>query len=201
MKKFVILAAALACVCSFASVNARAGELVVKGFSLGMPAAKALELVNTNHFKTLGAPRMSFSTSNEFAAFLKSSNAKVAEEKTGRQGGESRDVTLDRHYAERDTIRGTWFTIQLRGNKVWKMEFTRDAVDRLFRSNDLDAPEFAAMFAEAYKLPELKAHPPKGLAGEKYWSLKSLDGWHVMVTENKTLPIATIPKASERGFD
>lgn len=179
----------------------RAADLVVKGFSLGMPAAKALELLNTNHFKLLGAPKLSFVSTNELAAFVKETSAKITEEKLGRYGEQSREVVLEKHYAGRDGIKGNGVQIFLQGGKVTKLEFTRDAVDRLFGANDLDGAEFAAMFSEAYQLPELKPYAPKSLAGEKGWSRKSLDGWYVQVTEGKQLTISAAPKAAQRRFD
>ena len=197
MKRLLLALATLV----FATSPLVAADLVIKGFSLGMPVAKALELVNTNHFKTLGAPRITFVNSNEYAAFFKDTSGKITEEKTGRYGAESREVILEKHYAARDGIKGNGFQIFTQGGKVSKLEFKRDAVDRLFRCGDLDAAEFAALFAEAYNLPELKATGPKSLGGEKLWSRKSLDGWHIQVTESKELTISTIPKAAQRGFD
>ena len=179
----------------------RAADLVVKGFSLGMPAAKALELLNTNHFKLLGAPKLSFVSTNDLAAYLKDTSAKITEEKLGRYGEQSRDVILEKHYAGRDGIKGNGVQIFLQGGKVTKFEFTRDAVDRLFGANDLDGAEFAALFAEAYQLPELRPYAPKSLAGERGWSRKSLDGWHVQVTDGKQLTISAISKAAQRRFD
>ena len=178
-----------------------AAELVIKGFSLGMPAAKALELLNTNHFKTLGAPKLSFVSTNDLAAYVKETSAKITEEKLGRYGEQSREVILEKHYAGRDGIKGNGVQIFLQGGKVSKLEFTSDAVNRLFGANDLDGAEFAALFADAYQLPELKPYAPKSLAGERGWSRKSLDGWHVQVTEGKQLTISAISKAAQRRFD
>ena len=197
MKKFLLALATFA----LAASPLVAADLVIKGFSLGMPVAKALELVNTNHFKTLGAPRITFVNSNDYTAFFKDTSAKITEEKTGRYGAESREVILEKHYAARDGIKGNGFQIYTQGGKVSKLEFNRDALDRLFRCGDLDAAEFATLFAEAYNLPELKPTGPKSLGGEKLWSRKSLDGWHIQVTESKQLSISTIPKAAQRGFD
>ena len=178
-----------------------AADLIVKGFSLGMPAAKALELLNTNHFKILGPPKLVFVNTNDLAAFLKETNATIAEEKPGRYGEQSREIILDRHYTGRSSIKGNGIEVFLQGGKVNKLELTREAVDRLFRTQDLDAAEFAALFAEAYGLPPLTAYTPKSLGAEKGWSRKSLDGWHVQITDGKHLTISTVPKAAQRRFD
>ena len=198
MKSSLLLLLALL---GLATPSLPAADLVIKGFSLGMPAAKALELLNTNHFKTLGAPKLSFVSTNDLAAYVKETSAKITEEKLGRYGEQSREVILEKHYAGRDGIKGNGVQIFLQGGKVAKLEFTSDAVNRLFGAGDLDGAEFAALFADAYQLPELKPYAPKSLGGERGWSRKSLDGWHVQVTEGKQLTISVISKAAQRRFD
>lgn len=176
-------------------------KLVVKGFSVDMPAQSCIDLINSKYYKAFFRDKQIFQYKGQ----------QYSEVTYGEENGVGKIIVPDGVFANVDTSTG----------RITKFYFSNALINNLFNASDMNTEQFANEFMQSYKIPELTpidknvadkslffdmAEMTEGLA------FSSKTGYRVVIFKittatqwgtntEKRMTITSIPKVSERKFD
>lgn len=170
-------------------LKANAAEIKVKGFSLGMPAAEALNLLN-NLFPN---PQMLGDDGKEKKVYkiAKASDGYIIvwfdESKEPNLANPMASVFINMQSVYYPLIKTD------ENKKVDIIQISPSISDKLFNSSTLDGQEFVQKFMDAYNIPEFK---PYTSGEESLWKYSSPEGTEIYIGTDKSIVIKKVPKSS-----